>query len=147
MYKSTEPHQALHLEFEGDERPGERQSRRVRSSPSGTSRCATKMTGLQPNEKWRHCGRGWPTRSVLPQYFRMALWGPNLLQILESRVESNFSTFVESACWPSSNPILDKLSLDEDNSVVDNEAPTHALREIILVMDKYNEIGITEYND
>jgi len=68
-----------------------------------------------------------------------------------SESESNFSTSVESACWPSSNPILDKLSLDaEDNSVrLTMKLPLMHCAKYSLVMDEYlrgNEIsGITEY--
>ena len=83
----------------------------------------------------------------------MTLFGDELLycKILGvSEPEYNFSTFVESACWPSSNPILDKLSLDtEDNSVrLTMKLPFMYCAKSSLVMDEYNEIsGITEYNE
>ena len=50
----------------------------------------------------------------------MAISGDEDLYCLPPKSESNFSTYVESACWPSNNPILDRLSsmFDfEENSV------------------------------
>ena len=83
----------------------------------------------------------------------MTLFGDELLfcKILGvSESESNFSTFVESACWPSSNPILDKLSLDtEDNSVrLTMKLPFMYCAKYSLLLDEDNKIsGITEYNE
>jgi len=97
----------------------------------------------------------------------ITLFGDELLycKILGvSESESNFSTFVESACWPSSNPILDKLydKLDtEVNSVrLTMKLPLmHCAKYSPLMklqisfkknidMDEYNEIsGITKYNE
>ena len=51
---------------------------------------------------------------------RMAISGGERLYCLPPKSESNFSTYVESACWPSNNPILDRYSSvigNEDNSV------------------------------
>ena len=50
----------------------------------------------------------------------MAISGDEDLYCLPPKSESNFSTYVESACWPSNNPILDRYSSvlgNEDNSV------------------------------
>lgn len=49
-----------------------------------------------------------------------AFSGGERLYCLPPKSESNFSTYVESACWPSNNPILDRYSSvlgNEDNSV------------------------------
>jgi len=72
----------------------------------------------------------------------ITLFGDELLycKILGvSESESNFSTFVESACWPSSNPILDKLSLDtEDNSVrLTMKLPFMYCAKYSLLLDEY----------
>jgi hypothetical protein len=83
----------------------------------------------------------------------ITLFGDELLycRILGvSESESNFSTFVESACWPSSNLILDKLSLDtEDNSVrLTMKLPFMYCAKYSLLLDEDNKIsGITEYNE
>ena len=85
----------------------------------------------------------------------MTLFGDELLycKILGvSEPEYNFSTFVESACWPSSNPILDKLydKLDtEDNSVrLTMKLPLMHCAKYSPLIDEYNEISdITKYNE